>query len=379
MSDALPQAIVKLFETERFYAELVASMRRISTESTYLAAVNVTDHINLYINHKNFDVLPVETRAAILKHECEHILRDHIARAKEIDPTIYDKREKSTEENIINNMKHKTLNIAMDMAINGGIRHLPEGGIKAENFDLPDGLTTEAYLEALKNNEKAKDFMDFDDHSLWGESEGDKDVLKERVRQAVNDAAKRTRQAGKLTGEQEMLVSKLNASRVNWRDVLKRFVGRQIDFNTDTSRKKRNRRYGIMYPGMVRAEENLHIGVAIDTSGSVPDEALIQFMAEIAKIAKYAKVTVVEADSEIKNVYEFKPKQTYKLTGRGGTAYQPAFDYYNVNPVDAVVYFGDMDSADEITETPKYPVLWAIYGNQEPPGKFGSKVKVVIS
>ena len=36
-----------------------------------------------------------------------------------------------------------------------------------------------------------------------------------------------------------------------------------------------------------------------------------------------------------------------------------------------------MDSSDK-PKKPKYPVLWAIVGNSEPPGKFGKKIKITL-
>jgi predicted metal-dependent peptidase len=374
--DAVSQAIVYLFEKEMFYAEIIASMKRISTTQIPTAGVCIRDYIELHINHEWFETMPVEQRAAILKHECEHILRDHIPRAKELAPDVYGK-SKDQIEGIINQQKHKTMNIAMDCAINYTVNDLPDGGMYPKTFDLPDGETFEWYLEHMKDNEKAKEMMEFDDHSLWAESEGDKEVLKEKIKQAVNKAADKTRAAGRMTSDNEHAVSKLNTNTVNWKNQLSRFVARTIEVKLESSKKKRNRRYGIAIPGTVKTEE-LHIGVAIDTSGSVSDQALNQFMAEIGNIAKYAKVTVVEADSSVKNHYIFDPKKTYKVKGRGGTAYQPAFTWFTEeSDVDAVIYFGDMDSSDK-AEKPKYPVLWAIVGNQDPPADFGSQIRIKV-
>jgi predicted metal-dependent peptidase len=85
---------------------------------------------------------------------------------------------------------------------------------------------------------------------------------------------------------------------------------------------------------------------------------------------------MVEADSEIKNAYTYKRKKQHTLSGRGGTSYQPAFDYFNkIKDIDGVIYFGDMDSSDEPIK-PKYSVLWAIVGNQKPPANFGSKIYI---
>lgn len=380
----IPQAIVYLFDSERFYAEIVSQMRRVITKSIPTVGVCIKNGIELHINPVYFEKLTLPERAAVLKHECEHILRGHIQRCKELAPEAYVKRPMvgdldNAAEHTIARMKHRHLNIAADCAINFSLKELPEGGCYPKSFDLPDNQTLEWYSENLKNNKKAKDFNEFDEHSLWGESEGDKETLKEKVRQAINKAAKKARAAGKMTSENELLVSELNNNVVNWRDQLKRFVARSIEIRMESSRTKRNRRYGISIPGELKVEE-LHIGVAIDTSGSVSDESLIQFMAEIHDIARYAKVSVVEADTEIKNSYIYNKNKKYAIKGRGGTAYKPVFDHFNKErAIDGLIYFGDMDCYDteELTK-PGYPVLWAIVGEQDPPVDFGNRIRVLI-
>jgi predicted metal-dependent peptidase len=383
--DAVSQAIIGLFNSERFYAEIVAQMTRIlDNKLDAVAGVRIAKNIELHINPVKFSELSHKQRISVLKHECEHILRDHISRAKVIAPEIFDRKRIVTEEDAVEATtaigKHRHMNIAMDLAINCGIKDLPKWAVFPKNFGLKNHETFEWYLEELKTNEKAKNLTHFDEHSLWGDSEGSSEALKEKIRQAINKAAKKTRAAGMLTGEQELLVSKLNNKHsVDWRRQLKNFVARSTETLLETSKKKRNRRYGIMYPGSIKTEE-LHIGVAIDTSGSVSDVALAQFMVEIEAIAKFAKVTVVEADAEVKKSYVFKPKNEYKISGRGGTAYQPAFDFFNEEgTVDAVIYLGDMDTDDaETIKKPNYPVLWAIVGDQSPPADFGSIVRVLI-
>lgn len=379
--DVLSQAIVQLFDQERFYAEILCQMRRFISDKVPTAGVCIKDQIELYINPEFFESKTPVERVAILKHECEHILRDHIGRAKDIAPEIYARnKDDKIEDAMINLMKHKTLNISMDCAINGIMKDLPPEGVFPSQFKLKNGETMEWYLEQLKDNEQAKQLMQFDGHDLWAESEGQKEELKEKVRQVVNKAAKRAKAAGALTADQELLVNELNKAVVNWKSQLRRFAARTIETAIDTSKKKRNRRYGIQMPGMIKTE-SLHIGVAIDTSGSVSDESLVQFMSEIGCIAKYARVTVIEADTEIKNAYEYNPKKKYKVSGRGGTAYKPAFDYFNdkKNTVDAMIYFGDMDCFDtEELKKPKYPVLWSIVGSQNPPADFGAVIRVEV-
>lgn len=377
MTDSLTRAIVRLYDEERFYAELVLQMDRIISNKLPTAGVCVKDRVQLYVNPEFFDSLLPEQQVAVLKHECQHILNDHISRSKELCPEVYGKSEDCIDS-LINDTKHKIINIAADCSINPGIPNIIADAMMPQMFNLTSGQTLEWYVENLKNNEKLKDMTGVDGHELWAESEGGKEELKEKVKQMVNRAACSTRAAGKMTSDQELLIDRLNYKAKDWKGELKRFAARAQETRLLSSKKKRNRRYGVMYPGVVK-EEVLHIGVAIDTSGSISDEALCQFMAEIANIARYATVTVVEADSEVKNSYLFDPKKQYRVSGRGGTAYQPAFDYFTrETEVDGVIYFGDMDCFDEQLKKPAYPVLWAIVGNQKPPAEWGSKIGVEV-
>ncbi len=372
----ISKAIVALFDSEMFYAELITRMRRIISLEVPTAGVCIKDDIELHINLEWFASKTPAERVAVLKHECEHILRDHIPRFKEIAPEIFAEKQ-DIADNIINGQKFKTLNISADLAINGMLRDLPKEGQFPVNYKLPNGETFEWYLEKLKNNEQAEQEMNFDGHELWSKSEGLKEVIQEKIKQAVNKAAEKTRAAGKMSSEHELLVSKLNQASVNWREQLARFVAHTVESVLESSKKKRNRRYGIMYPGTVKIEE-LHIGVAIDTSGSMSDESLNQAMAEIGKIARYAKVTVVEADAEVKDSYIYDPRKEYRVKGRGGTAYQPAFTFFTEETdIDALIYIGDMDVSDRVTK-PKYPVLWAIVGKQNPPADFGKQIRIKV-
>lgn len=378
---ALQQAVVRLYESERFYAEIVLQMNRMISKAVPTAGVRIKDRVELFVNPDFFASLSTLEQVAVLKHECQHILHDHIPRSKELAPEVYAEGAKRDGiDGLINNMKHRSINIAADCAINPGISNLPKERCEPQMFDLSPGETLEWYHANLKDNEKAKDFMEVDGHELWSESEGDKEELRQKIKNAVNAAAQKTRAAGKMTSENELMVSRLNKSSKNWKQELQRFAARQLETFLESSRKKRNRRYGVVYPGSVKIER-LNIGVAIDTSGSVSDEALTQFMSEIDRIAKYAVVTVVEADTEVKNHYVYDPKKKYSVKGRGGTAYQPAFDWFNKqkDKVDGVIYFGDMDAYDvESIIKPKYPVLWAIVGSQKPPVLWGSKINIEV-
>lgn len=376
IQDGITSAIIKLYESERFYAEIVLNMTRIISKEVPTAGVRVKDNVELVINPDFFLSLSPDERVAILKHECQHILNDHIPRFKELAPGLYDK--KAGEISTADMHTRWVMNVAADMSINAGITSLPQGAVYPKTFNLPDGETCEWYHTKIKEDPKMQQAQTVDDHGIWSESDGCKEEIKAKIQTAVNKAAQKTRGAGKMSSDQELLVSRLNYKPSDWRSTLRRFAARRLEYVIDSSRKKRNRRYGIAYPGVIKTP-SLHLGVAIDTSGSISDEEINQFMAEISNIAKHAQVTVVEADSEIKNTYIFDPKKTYSVKGRGGTAYQPAFDFFNETDIDGMIYFGDMDCFDiEVIKKPKYPVIWAVVGQQAPPVEWGSRVKVEV-
>lgn len=374
---ALEHTIVALFEHERLYAELIAEMdRSFRVGFGAVAGVSITDRINLTIDPVEFVKLPLIERVDILKHECEHILRDHIPRMKEYAPEVYETTDELAKH-VLNHAKHRVLNIAADLPINGGLKNLPTWGCFPKNFDLPPGETFEWYMEQLKDNDKLKD-QKVDGHSMWGESTGSLEAIRARIKQAINAAGKRTKAAGKLTGDQQLMIDKLNASQVTWRTQLRRFMAKSGITNVAVSRTKRHRRYGITQPGQIKTP-SLHLAVALDTSGSVSDEALVQFISELKLMSKYAKLTVVNADSEIKGLQEYDSRKAYTVEGRGGTAYKPVFDFFNKyhDPIDGLIYFGDGDCYDTAElQKPKYPTIWVLVGDQKPPATFGSVIRI---
>ena len=223
----LTQAIVKLFETERFYAEIILKMDKIIDHSVPTMGVCVKDTIELHINPEFALQLSLEERVALLKHEVGHIVNDHISRAKELAPDIYSKGKKDVADRVINNLKHRSLNIAADCAINCNIENLPKTGVYPKTFHLEDGHTFEWYHNKMKQNENICTEYSNEAHKLWGDSEENKEILKETIKKVIEEAANKTRAAGKMTSNDELLVSRFNKSK-DWKAELRRFAARTL-------------------------------------------------------------------------------------------------------------------------------------------------------
>lgn len=393
----LQETVISMISNYPFYANLISIMDKKLTDKVPIAGVSITTRVNLFINPTTFNPLPLEVRVGILIHECMHIIHDHISRSKGLSKSF-----------------NKAMNIAADRAINEKIHvltrnnkvsatipdSLPIGpelreaffgkknivsGEKIEegqneikfvtkkNFQdsykdkqVLDGESMEYYYKFLKQNAKKGDgdgpgdfdgdMETIDSHEGWEEG-GNEDVVREITKSALNKAARKTSQ-GNIPGDVQEALDLLNKNVVNWKKELRTFVAHCQNTVVDTSRKKRNRRYGIIHPGIVKRPE-LRLGVIYDSSGSVATPYLQQFFAEIKKIHSLGiDIFLVECDSTVHSAKVYNPKEPIVAKGRGGTAFQPGIDEMNKQDVDAIVFFTDGGSSETIKVD--VPFMWAI-------------------
>jgi predicted metal-dependent peptidase len=110
-------------------------------------------------------------------------------------------------------------------------------------------------------------------------------------------------------------------------------------------------------PGMkVKMKQKLML--AIDTSGSVCDDEDKEFMNEMHHIYKTGvDITLVQCDTYIRDISEYKGTYDLKLHGRGGTDFTPVIKYFNENTsYTSLVYFTDGEASTSVN--PRAKVLW---------------------
>ncbi len=117
-----------------------------------------------------------------------------------------------------------------------------------------------------------------------------------------------------------------------------------------------------------------HMLLGIDTSGSVSNSELMEFMNEIQHIYKTGvDVTIIQCDTTIRSIEAYKGENNIKVHGRGGTEFDPVLEYYNANlrKYTSLVYFTDGECTADVK--PKAPVLWVLseqsHMNDSLPGK----------
>lgn len=220
-----------------------------------------------------------------------------------------------------------------------------------------------------------------DDHSKWGEHEGEgsagkegksAEELKEKWKKRTVRAAERAKSQGSLPAGIGRLVEDLLYPKLNWRKLLNRYVTRHRGGRLDW--KRPNRRWiqqGIYYP--TRREKRLEAAVAVDTSGSISDEELRSFLGEMKgiltnfrsfKVRMFAADADVHTEATVESLRDFEEFQT-EIKGCGGTDYRPVFNELENSDVRVLVYLGDM-KATFPGQAPPFDVIWVVSKEGEP-------------
>ena len=217
------------------------------------------------------------------------------------------------------------------------------------------------------------------DHSTWDEfenlSEAEQKLIEKQVQKILSDAKEQTvKKRGSVPGEIEgvIVIDEIVAPKFDWRGYIRRFTGISTKVFTKKIRRKENRRFSDN-PGL-KIKMKQHMLLAIDTSGSVSDDELKEFMNEIHHIYKAGvDITIVQCDAKMYPPMEYKGKHEFQLHGRGGTEFDPVLNYYNDNnkKYTSLVYFTDGECNASVK--PKGNVLWVISErsemNEDLPGK----------
>lgn len=377
----IEDAVVDMIVNDRvFFASLLGQAKRIPDYTIPTIATGVQS--GQFIMKFNPDFIEpktlIETKA-LLEHELMHIVMDHFTRVTGHDAMKW--------------------NVAGDLAINQLISGLPSDALTIENvfkgdvqkLNIKHRETADYYYDMLEKSKEAQKMLGEGEQGCGslqhgnGQQHDGSELSKEVMHQAVKEAVKAGKAKGNLPGELEKYIDEMFKPVVlSWRYLLRRFVSNSVKSGTKNSWKRPSRRYGTAQKGKI-ADRTIALTVVIDTSGSVDDGMLQQFMTEVSAIQQCYKsdITVLECDAEVQREYKLKKFQKLKrdVHGRGGTSFKPPFVYVKKHNIrtDAMIYFTDL-CGDFPDKKPTTPVMWAYYncgwgGRTEVP--FGIVVNLV--
>jgi predicted metal-dependent peptidase len=285
---------------------------------------------------------------------------------------------------------HQRWNIAGDYVINellvaDGIGKMPEGGLQDTSMYDAGGGTTDGIFKLLPEQEEGdgdsgtgsggEGWQDCED----GEgTQADKDQAAAEMKVSVAQAAQAAKMMGKMSSGMARLVDEVLNPKVDWREVLRRFVEKcRSDTRTFARPNRRYMSQGLYLPS-VSGEAMGELAFAIDCSGSVGADDLNQFTAELLAVHedhKPRKIHLIYFDNEVSHYESFSKDDELHVEphGGGGTDFAPVFRYmeeHDIEPV-ATVFLTDL-YCNSFGKQPDHPVLWVSNGEKEAP--FGEVV-----
>ena len=179
----------------------------------------------------------------------------------------------------------------------------------------------------------------------------------------IKQAADAARLAGQLPGWIEEIIE-ASTSRPDWTERLATHLG-GLSVRTMTPSRP-NRRYiqaGVWMPGQRHSGAG-RVAFGIDTSGSITTDLLEHITAAAIGVVEDTgpdELVLIQCDTAIRHVQYLTAGETparIVAKGRGGTLFQPVFDWVAENmTADVLIYATDLDCWDEITD-PGIPVIW---------------------
>lgn len=208
----------------------------------------------------------------------------------------------------------------------------------------------------------------------------EREELERRWQGRLASAAQQARQSGRLGESWLRAIDDLIQPQLPWRQLLARFM--MSVARDDYSFQRLSRRDGAaLLPRLHSGEVDLFI--ALDTSGSIDDGELRQFVSEIDALKSQirARVTLHACDEQLDargpwTCQAWEPAVLpQEIGGGGGTSFVPVFEWIaqqHLRP-DLLLYFTDAEG-EFPAAAPDYPVIWLVKGRARVP--WGERIQL---
>lgn len=201
---------------------------------------------------------------------------------------------------------------------------------------------------------------------------------------AASQAHEQAKGRGSLPGSLRRLIDEITDPKVDWRELLSRWVGEngRLQDYTYSRPSRRSESVGQYMPSL-KKYGFAPVTVMVDTSGSIGDRMLKEGLSEIHGVCEDLGIGVramiidaaLHADVEVDNIEDLAEH----LSGGGGSNFIPAFEKLQTEGYDGVVIaFTDGDICVPSTKPENLRgVLWCIYeGCHAPTQQYGETIQI---
>ena len=237
--------------------------------------------------------------------------------------------------------------------------------VHAENLTVQKDLTSSEDAEEKEHDSSS-------DEKEERASTPDIESLSEEMKEHFEQIFQKLNRQGNLPQDLKFVVPEYFSHKVDWRELLYGYIASYA--KSTYSFVPPNMKYlyrGIYLPSL--SSDLLRIIVAIDTSGSVDETLLADFLGEINSIMQSYpnyEIDVITADAKVQSHKVFLPGESldYEVSGGGGTDFRPVFEYIDqqINYPTLLLYFTDGQGTFPENE-PSYDVMWVMPEELEVP------------
>ena len=347
-----------LLQGEPFLSQFSMRLDKRENNSIRTCGVRLNDKTLKYefcYNNDFMNSLEPKHAVGVLKHEFYHLILGHVT----------GRFSKDRQDNMM------VWNIAADLAINSYIaEELPDIAVVPglrEFIELPKYQSADWYYDYLITNKddfeelfkEGGGMQTLDDHDDWGKGSGDgtdgehrsttQQVADERLKEDMKKVAEKCSKGsnwGSLPQQiRQKILERIQSSAVDWRKTLRHFCVTTLKSERTSSIKRLNKRYPFVHPGK-KSKRLAKIAVSVDQSGSVSDEQLAKFSAELNKLAEIVEFTVVPFDTVVATDEVFSwqkgKKIDLKRVSMGGTDFDAPTDFVNQGVYDGHIVMTDL-------------------------------------
>jgi predicted metal-dependent peptidase len=339
--EKLITARVGLLLKASFFGNLATRLKLVNADEWCGTAA--TDGRHFYYNSRFIEMLRPKEIEFLFGHEVLHCVYDHFGRRNEREPQIW--------------------NIANDYCVNAD---LVEHKVGEKITSVPclfdpkyKGLSSEEVYDDIMKNVKKISLDDLvnqmlDEH-LDGEGDGEgngdgdnkgkgrprlseeeKRQIRDEIKEAMLAAAQTVDGAGNIPAGVRRMIKELTEPQLNWRELLRMNLESTIKADYTWMRTSRKGWHmDAVMPGQ-KPDEMIDIAVAIDTSGSIGEAMLKDFLSEIQGIMDSFpayKIHIVSFDTEVYNPKQYDSENLdsmidYDPQGGGGTDFECVWNYF---------------------------------------------------
>lgn len=384
----LQRHIIPFMQDAPFFAEISRNIRKEFTMDLPTAAISFdykSDQLTLYANPDFFKGLTNWEIRGVLTHEFYHLVFCHLSHRRRQPHRLWN----IATDLAINSLILKNLNRprgSNDIDDNGRAlpkcvlvpgqwpikpdgREMSEEEKKASSLgaliaSFPTMQASEFYFNALQSaaqkeqQERSKNggvgegepgedgfgagdewINSMDDHDPWDSIPDERreyveGKIKSIVEKAVRVADGQPNGWGNIPAELQAEIRRSVSNIVNWRAVLRQFIGNVVRGGRTSSIKRINRRYPYIHPGLKRGYV-AKLLIARDESGSVYDEMLQEFTAELSTLTRKVEIDFIPFDcyADDKDIVRWAkntvPAKALKRTRGGGTNFDAPTEIFN--------------------------------------------------